>query len=73
MVRRVGFWLGVGLFCGSLGWWLRSLFLLFSRFYEFSGLDLVVLPLVRLFANPFFWLSLLLLKFCAAEKDIASD
>ncbi len=54
----------LGLICliGAAGWWLAVLYQMFSSFYQYTGLQLLFLPLVKFIANPFLALSLIFFK-----------
>lgn len=62
VLGRLCYLLGVICLLITLGWWLVSVFKIFSRFYEYSGLEILVLPLFKLFINPFLWIGILLLR-----------
>jgi hypothetical protein len=53
---------GVCCLVAAFGWWLISLFKLFSEFYKYDGLKLLVMPLFELFTNPLLWIGILLIK-----------
>ncbi len=53
---------GIGCLVVAFGWWFVSLFWLFAEFYKYSGIDLLILPLFKLFTNPLLWISIVLLK-----------
>ena len=62
VLRKVCYISGVICLLITFGWWLISVFKIFSEFYKYSGLEILILPLFKLFINPFLWISILLLK-----------
>ena len=59
---KAGYVLGLISLIAALGWWLLSLYQIFSSFFKYDGLQLIFLPILKFLANPFLLLSLILFK-----------
>ncbi len=67
---------GILFFVSGFIWWLVDLFRLFAGFYQQTGIDLLVLPLVRLLDNPLLWIGLILVKLAgriSGDADICGS